>query len=110
VTNCERAGAIALLSAHKMSRYFSGVISKDDGYPPKSNPAAFWIVMEKYNLDKWETISIGDRDIDLVASQDSGVFSCLLDNHTTQANPKSYSVIIQICINTFWKLTMDKLI
>jgi HAD superfamily hydrolase (TIGR01509 family) len=79
VSHRERKGVGELLEAHHMGAYFSGWITRDDGYPKKPDPAAFEVVLQRYQLIKEETLAVGDRDIDILAGQAAGVLSCLFD-------------------------------
>ena len=87
VTHRGRKGTLELLSAHDLIDYFAGYIVRDDGYPRKPSPAAFIAVIEGNNLDKIETINIGDREIDIVAGQSMGIFSCLYGSESINVKP-----------------------
>ncbi len=76
VTHRGRAGTLARLAAHGMEGYFAGSISRDDGYPRKPDPAAFKAALALYDLEPHETLTVGDRDIDILAGQAAGVFTC----------------------------------
>lgn len=76
VTHRGRDSTLDLLAAHGMARYFSGCITRDDGYPRKPHPAAFEAALEAHDLDPEETLTVGDRGIDILAGQAAGVFSC----------------------------------
>jgi len=77
VTHRGRESTNELLAAHNMTHYFAGCLARDDGYPKKPNPAAFEAILQGYNLQREETMSVGDRDIDVLAGQAAGVFTCL---------------------------------
>jgi phosphoglycolate phosphatase-like HAD superfamily hydrolase len=66
-----------LLAAHKMTHYFAGCLARDDGYPRKPDPAAFDAILEMQNMRRQETMAVGDRDIDILAGQAAGLFTCL---------------------------------
>ena len=87
VTNRERKGALGLLSAYKISDFFTDVVSNDDGYPGKPDPTAFNVVLETLSLDRERTIVIGDQDIDIVAGQEAGIFSCLYGSEPISVKP-----------------------
>lgn len=76
VTHRGRKGTTELLKAHNMTVYFSGAIVRDDGYARKPDPEAFEAAIEKYGLKREETLTVGDREIDIVAGQRTGLFSC----------------------------------
>jgi HAD superfamily hydrolase (TIGR01549 family) len=77
VTHRRRAATAALLAAHDMERYFADAITYDDGYPRKPDPAAFVAALEQNALLREETMTVGDRDIDILAGQAAGVATCL---------------------------------
>jgi len=77
VTHRGKESTQELLAANHITPYFSGLISRDDGYPKKPHPAAFEAALQKQNLRCSETLTVGDRDIDMLAGQAAGVFTCL---------------------------------
>jgi phosphoglycolate phosphatase-like HAD superfamily hydrolase len=77
VTHREHKGTNELLTAHKMSHYFTACLARDDGYPRKPHPAAFEAMLKIHKLQPEETMAIGDRDIDVLAGQAAGIFTCL---------------------------------
>ena len=76
ITHRGNLGVNKLLAAHQMSELFSGQITRDDGFAKKPNPAAFVAMLQRYQLNTAETITVGDRDIDILAGQAAGIFSC----------------------------------
>jgi HAD superfamily hydrolase (TIGR01509 family) len=77
VTHRDRESTMELLSTHDLIDKFAEIIVGDDGYPKKPDPTTFNTVIEEHNLDKKETISVGDRQLDIGAGQAAGIFSCL---------------------------------
>ncbi len=77
VTHRGKEGTLAMLTAFEMMDKFADYIVRDDGFPRKPDPAAFMAALERDNLEREETINIGDREIDIVAGQAAGIFSCL---------------------------------
>jgi phosphoglycolate phosphatase-like HAD superfamily hydrolase len=77
VTHRGRESTDELLAANNMDRYFAGCLARDDGYPKKPHSAALEAMLNTHNLRREETISVGDRDIDVVAGQAAGIFTCL---------------------------------
>jgi phosphoglycolate phosphatase-like HAD superfamily hydrolase len=60
-----------------VTHYFTGCLAHDDGYPKKPHPAAFEAMIKTRNLRREETMAVGDRDIDVLAGQAAGIFTCL---------------------------------
>jgi phosphoglycolate phosphatase-like HAD superfamily hydrolase len=79
VTHRGKEGTAQLLAANDMTDYFVDCLASDDGYPKKPDPAAFEVILKGYNLKREETIAVGDRDIDILAGQAAGIFTCLFD-------------------------------
>jgi len=77
VTHRDRAGTLALLQAHDMTSFFSGILCGDDGYPRKPDPAVFRAALERYQLVPGETLAVGDRAIDIQGAQAAGLAACL---------------------------------
>jgi HAD superfamily hydrolase (TIGR01509 family) len=80
VTHRNRESAGALLATHGMQSLFAEVITRDDSYPRKPDPAAFVAVLQHQRLDPQETLSIGDREIDIQAGRAAGTRTCLFRN------------------------------
>ena len=76
ITHRRREGTVSLLTAHKMSGYFAGFITGDDNYPRKPDPSAFEAILKIHNLQVDETLTVGDRDIDIQAGHAAGIFTC----------------------------------
>ena len=77
VTHRGHTSVDELLSANNMTHFFAGCLAGDDGYPKKPHPAAFEAILKTHNLQREETITVGDRDIDVLAGQAARIFTCL---------------------------------
>ena len=77
ITHRGHQGTNELLAANRMAHYFTACFAREDGYPRKPHPAAFEAMLKTHNLQREETMAIGDRDIDVLAGQAAGVFTCL---------------------------------
>jgi phosphoglycolate phosphatase-like HAD superfamily hydrolase len=87
VTHRGRTGTNELLTAHNMTHYFAGCLARDDGYPRKPDPAAFESSLKLHNLPRQETMTVGDRDIDILAGRAAGIFTCLFGPDADGVNP-----------------------
>jgi phosphoglycolate phosphatase-like HAD superfamily hydrolase len=85
VTHRGQKGTLELLTAHRMTEYFAGWLTHQDGYPRKPDPAAFEAALQRYDLKRAETMAVGDRAIDILAGQAAGLFSCLFGPDTDGA-------------------------
>ncbi len=97
VTHRGHEGTDELLAANNMTRYFAGCLARDDGYPKKPHPASFEAALKTHNLQREETMAVGDRDIDILAGQAVGIFTCLF-------GPKTDGVIADLTISSFDEL------
>jgi phosphoglycolate phosphatase-like HAD superfamily hydrolase len=77
VTHREHEGTNELLAANNMAHYFTDCLAREDGYPKKPHPAAFEAMLKTHNLQCEATMAVGDRDIDVLAGQAAGIFTCL---------------------------------
>jgi phosphoglycolate phosphatase-like HAD superfamily hydrolase len=97
VTHRGHEGTNELLTANKMSHYFTGCLAREDGYPKKPHPAAFEAMLKTHNLQREETMAVGDRNIDVLAGQAAGIFTCLF-------GLKTDGVVADLTINSFDEL------
>ena len=87
VTHRWRRSTMELLAVHGMAGYFAGCITRDDGYPRKPDPAAFVAALAAYELQPEETLTVGDRDIDILAGQAAGLWGCFCGAEPDGARP-----------------------
>jgi phosphoglycolate phosphatase-like HAD superfamily hydrolase len=87
VTHRRRAGLDRLLATHRLTAYFADIISNDDAYPRKPDPAAFIALIEKHQLAREVTLGVGDRDIDVLAAQAAGIRAAFFGTNTGAATP-----------------------
>ena len=97
VTHRSGETADRILAQHGLRSLFVEVITRDDGYPRKPDPAAFLAVLRHQGLDPQETLAIGDREIDILAGRAAGLATCLYRG--TQA-----SIAADIAISDFAEL------
>lgn len=86
VTHRDLSSTNELLVAHGMTNLFTGIITRDDGFPRKPDPAAFIAMVKIQNLNSEETITVGDREIDITAGQHAGLFSCYFGSQNSKAD------------------------
>ena len=65
------------LEKHGLARFFTAFVDSSNGFPSKPAPDAINWICETYNLDKSETVMIGDREIDVLSGKNAGVYGCL---------------------------------
>ncbi|MDP3451013.1 MAG: HAD-IA family hydrolase, partial [Anaerolineaceae bacterium] len=81
------AGLIDLLDTFNMSQYFSGWTTADDEYKRKPDPEAFLVTLAKHKLAPIETLTVGDRAIDILAGQAAGIKACLFGDPLPTCQP-----------------------
>ena len=87
VTHRQRAGLDRLLAAHHLTADFAGIISHDDAFPRKPDPAAFVHLIEKHRLPRQTVLGLGDRDIDMQAAQAAGIRAAFFGVNDGAATP-----------------------
>ena len=76
-----------LLEVHAMSGLFEEVVSAQQGYPDKPDPAMFDYLIEKYGLVPGETLGVGDREIDVQAGAAAGCKTALFGSNHCPTHP-----------------------
>ena len=72
--------ALQYLDIYALTPLFSDFITGEDGFPFKPAPNALEHMIKKNGLAKSETLMLGDRDIDIFAGQNAGVYTLLYDD------------------------------
>jgi len=69
-----------LLEFHNLSSCFDDILSAEQGYPRKPDPAMIFAALEKHTLLADETLMVGDRELDIQSGLAAGVHTCLFGN------------------------------
>lgn len=77
------AVSIRYLDRFALRKYFTGFVTRENGFPMKPAPDAIRYLLDEFQLDPAETIMIGDRDIDILSGKNAGIHTCLF----TDGNP-----------------------
>lgn len=67
LTHRENRSAQALLTASDLVEYFVEIVGPENQFPRKPNPTSLNYLIEKYQLNRAETVMIGDRPMDIDA-------------------------------------------
>ena len=70
---------MVMLNHHAVTDLFAGIMTRDNGYPRKPDPTGFNALIEKYDLRRADLLTIGDRDLDILAGQAAGIKTCLFN-------------------------------
>lgn len=66
-----------LIEKFNLNGYFTEIVTKEFGLGRKPDAKGFNYIIDKYNLNREETLSVGDRDLDLLAGKNSEIKTCL---------------------------------
>ena len=68
-----------LLEREGMLQLFEEIVGPENQFPRKPHPAGVTYLVEKYQLNKQETVMIGDRPMDIGAGEQAGVRTIFYD-------------------------------
>ena len=79
------AAALGIVAVDRFAlrKYFTGFVTRENGFPMKPAPDAIRYLLDEFQLDPAETIMIGDREIDILSGKNAGIHTCLF----TDGNP-----------------------
>lgn len=83
LTHREEETALRILEFHDMREFFTEVVTIDKGFKRKPDAEGFLYLIDKYNMNKENTLVVGDRDIEIIGAKNSGVKSCLYNTNNT---------------------------
>ena len=72
--------ALQYLDIYGLTPLFADFVTGEDGFPWKPAPDALEHIIKKNGLKKDETVMLGDRDIDIYAGQNAGIYTLLYDD------------------------------
>jgi len=84
ITHRSRKTTFKLLSHFEMTSLFSDIITRESGFKRKPDPDAFISAIRSYRLKPRSTLSIGDRDLDVIAARDAGTKTCFFSQNGTR--------------------------
>jgi len=70
---------IDYLQFYQLDELFTDFIIKEDQFKRKPDPEALNYMIHKHQLHKEKCLMIGDREIDVLAAKNAGIYSCLYD-------------------------------
>ncbi len=79
VTHRDTESLSAMLTWYRVDGLFTDVITSDDGFPRKPDPASFNALIERHSLPRDSVLVVGDRDLDIQAGRAARVHTCLYD-------------------------------
>ncbi|MCK8606890.1 HAD-IA family hydrolase [Apilactobacillus ozensis] len=79
LTHRDQETLLKLLNNNHLSKCFEDIVDKDSDFPRKPNPASINHLIEVNKLDRYATMMIGDRIIDIKAGLNAGIKTVLFD-------------------------------
>jgi HAD superfamily hydrolase (TIGR01549 family) len=76
MTHKSRKGVMAILKHYGWEKYFSDIVTIDDGYARKPDPEAYVYLHHKHGID----LAIGDRELDLIPANQLGIATCIFQS------------------------------
>jgi len=73
ISHRDEASLISLLEYYNMRQFFTEIVTNDYQFKRKPNPESYHYLLEKYKLLIESSIAIGDRPLDILAAQASGI-------------------------------------
>lgn len=100
VTHRDKKSLDEMLGKFAADKLFTDIITRDDGFPLKPDPASFNSIINKYSLTRSKTVGIGDRDLDVLAANAAGIESIFFspDGEThpqAKTNISCFSAMLQ---------------
>ncbi|MDZ5712851.1 HAD-IA family hydrolase [Jeotgalibacillus haloalkalitolerans] len=77
MTHKDRTGAYKVLDFYGFTKYFSEIVTADDGFPRKPDPASYKYLHDKHRID----LAVGDRELDIIPARQLGLYTCLFQNN-----------------------------
>ena len=62
-------------------KYFTEIVTREDGFGRKPSPDCINYFIEKYSMNRDETLMVGDREIDVLAAHNACIKSCYFNSH-----------------------------
>lgn len=74
------------LKKYDLYDLFDFYVTSENSFPAKPAPDAVEYIVKENGLNKSETVMIGDREIDVMAGKNAGVYGCLYSPVPKQTN------------------------
>lgn len=92
VTHRDRKSTHEILEFYNMTDTFREIIVMEHCYEPKPSPQSFNHLIDKYRLNRNETLGIGDRDLDVMAAVNSGIIPCYFNEKKKMHERAAYNL------------------
>ena len=92
-----------MLEKFDLLKYFEDIVDITMPFPRKPSPDANIYLIEKHNLNKEQTMYVGDREIDILCGRDAGLKTCYFNKESTcdlsDYNIKDFSNFLALFVN-----------
>jgi phosphoglycolate phosphatase-like HAD superfamily hydrolase len=82
MTHKDRIGVLTILDHYGWRNYFADIVTIDDGFPRKPDPAAYLHLHTKKRIH----LAIGDRELDLLPAREIGIATCMFQGQSDIAD------------------------
>lgn len=82
MTHNNRVDLVRILQQYHLENYFAEMVTSDNGFPKKPDPAAYIYLDEHQGFD----LAIGDRTLDIIPAKQLGKKTCLFQNDAPGAD------------------------
>ncbi|RYL93399.1 HAD family hydrolase [Sporolactobacillus sp. THM7-4] len=82
MTHNHREFVLNALRHHGLENYFIDMVTSEDGFPRKPDPASYEYLNRRYSIN----LAIGDRLIDIIPAEKIGIKTCLFQNRERGAD------------------------
>ena len=69
----------AFLGRDGLTGLFTDIITTEQHFPRKPDPAGILFLIEKYDMPKGSAVMVGDRALDILSGKNAGVATCFFD-------------------------------
>ncbi|WP_130858862.1 HAD-IA family hydrolase [Gracilibacillus phocaeensis] len=76
MTHSGRKEVLKILNYYGWEKYFTELVTGDDDFPRKPNPASYEYLHKKHSID----LAVGDRMLDIIPAKKIGLKTCLFQN------------------------------
>ncbi len=87
VTHRDRRGVLDLLACHGIGAWIDDLVTGDDPWPRKPDPASLRAIVERNGLDGAACLAVGDRALDAEAGRRAGIRTCLFGDAAPEVTP-----------------------
>lgn len=82
MTHKHRDGVLEILKYYGWDKYFLDMVTIDDGFPRKPNPASYIHLHQKHRIE----LASGDRELDLLPAKELGIVTCIYQGQSDVAD------------------------